>query len=136
MNLIDPDAALKIVADQLLAEADKVLVSGSANRNRVACWLARSAFELVIFRLGLRHGLEFGQSTMRSQLACLEVAVSEAPGLTTMADYTWSRLSNACHHHAYQLDPSVVETRHLLDNVRILQLSAGRTDGQTTSSRP
>lgn len=77
----------------------------------------------MVARLGLRHGMEFGGSTMRSRLVCLDVVVTDPPDLAAVADYTWSRLSHACHHHAYQLDPSVVETRHLLDNVRRLQSS-------------
>lgn len=129
--MIKSDDQLRAETEQLITSAVAVLAGSSANRNRVACWIARSALELLILRFHRLAGLEPGQSTMRSRLVCLEIALTETPGLVETVDYTWARLSSACHHHAYQLDPSIAETQHLLERVRGLhdivdQWPAGR----------
>lgn len=105
--------------DDLLSGAEAVLGGSSANRNRIACWFARTALERVVDRLLVGQGVDAGEATMRSRLSCLQVVLDD-PALIASAEYTWARLSNACHHHAFQLEPSLVETRHLLENVRIL----------------
>lgn len=125
-DLAARDEAIRAYIEQLVAVADSIVASPGANRNRVACWIARSALEALVLRMLALRGLRAGRSTMRSQLTCLEVAVPEPPGLATNVEYTWSRLSNACHHHAYQLDPSLAEVRSLLDNVRAIQAAADR----------
>jgi len=60
------------------------------------------------------------RATMRSKLTILQIAFASRADVAERAEYAWSRLSRACHHHAYELSPSVVEVGHLLQLVRHL----------------
>jgi hypothetical protein len=102
----------------LLALARLQLEVPGAHSNRIGCWLARSALEDVIDQLLAARSVEPGaEASTRSRLTCLEVAYQEQPDLPARAGYAWSRLSEACHQHAYQLSPTYSEARHLLDLV-------------------
>lgn len=107
---------------ELLAYADQVLdgtVALGVRGPRTAALLARCAFEdwldeisapwvtqvktdrapttsskLVV--LGALHGVELGEKSKK----------------------VWNGLSRAVHHHAYELQPSVAEVRHLIWQVR------------------
>jgi hypothetical protein len=46
-------------------------------------------------------------------------------GIATTTEYAWNALSRACHHHAYELAPTVSELKHLLSVVT--QLADSRT---------
>ena len=105
----------------LLAMARGQLLAAAAHANRRSCWLARAALEDIIDRLLARKGVVPGErASGRSKLTCLEVAYADSPGLAAKAHYAWSRLSEACHQHAYQLSPTYSETKHLLDLVAAL----------------
>jgi hypothetical protein len=45
---------------------------------------------------------------MRTQLICLRSYLEDAP-LAARTSHTWSALSRACHHHAYELAPTSTE---------------------------
>lgn len=102
----------------LLGLAEARLDSPTPHSNRMACWLARSAMEETVDQLLAAKGLELGPlASTRSKLTCLEVAY-ENTDIAARAQYAWSRLSDACHQHAYELSPTYVETTHLVELVR------------------
>jgi hypothetical protein len=82
---------------------------------RVAAWLGRSALEQRVLELLNECEIEARQATMRSQLCCLEVL---RPQLGPTARAAWWGLSRCCHHHSFELAPTVSEVRHHLHNVR------------------
>ena len=89
--------------------------------NRMACWLARSALEDAVNTLLAEQGIDVGKdASTRSRLTCLEVAFEDRPELVSGVEYAWSRLSEACHQHAFQLSPTHSEALHLLDLVERL----------------
>lgn len=105
----------------LLDLATAQLVAGDAHASRRAAWLARSAMEERLDALLAARGVDPGpRASTRSKLSCLEAAYADEPGLAGRAQYTWSRLSEACHQHAYQLSPTHAEVRHLLESVAAL----------------
>ena len=57
--------------------------------------------------------------SMRAQLICLPVYLRDQ-NLARSVDLTFWALSRACHHHAYELTPSVSELSHWIDVVRAL----------------
>lgn len=106
-----------MTATALLDQADALLVGTLRGRNRMAAWVARAALEDVV-RQGLQaRGMATGRATMRSSLSCLE---SVAQPLAEQAEFAWSRLSSACHHHAFEMAPAASEVRALIDTVRRL----------------
>jgi hypothetical protein len=109
---------------RLLADAEGLLQGdlsvGKTHSIRAACWVARSALEVVVSDLLAQRSYSPGDASMRSRLSCLEVAYADRPALVLTAEYAWSGLSNACHHHAFQLSPSLAEARHLVGLVRQL----------------
>ncbi len=51
-----------------------------------------------------------------TQLLCLRDPLGEAPQAAE-ALYTWASLSSACHHHAYEFQPTREELTRLIDSV-------------------
>lgn len=98
----------------------QLVVTG--NRERAACWLARAAFEQIVHDLLVTMGNDPGDAAMRTQLSCLEATfVDIDAGLAARAQYAWTSLSQACHQHAFELNPTVTEARHLLHLVKSLE---------------
>jgi hypothetical protein len=113
----------------LLELASAQLDAGDAHANRRACWLARSAMEERLEALLTARGVDVGPfASTRSKLSCLEAAYADEPGLTSRAQYLWSRLSEACHQHAYQLSPTYAEVSHLLAVLRSIGESTQADD--------
>jgi hypothetical protein len=56
------------------------------------------------------------RASARAQLACLPEYLGDA-ALAWEIVFTWSALSNACHHHAYELAPTAAELERRLDAV-------------------
>jgi hypothetical protein len=73
-------------AVELLAQAQQILSTRASGglSSRMAAFLARRALEEVI------------------ELRCTDLAAS-----------AWNRLSNACHLHAYEMQPSIAEVEQL-----------------------
>jgi hypothetical protein len=104
----------------LLALAETQLQVSGSHSNRIACWLARSALEETLDRLLSEAGISCGdRASARSKLSCLEVEYGNTD-LPARAQYAWSRLSEACHHHAYELSPTHSEAQHLVELVHDL----------------
>jgi len=92
---------------------------------RAAAWITRSALEDILRDLIRAKGVEPGKAKTRSLLSCIEVLYQDSdPQLPLRAQYAWDALSEACHHHAYELAPTVAEVRSLIDTVTGLRASA------------
>lgn len=113
---------------ELLQAADATLRAAAATSNRLACWLSRSALESVVESLLRARGYDVHTMNMRTRLSCLEVAYEDELEISARAQYAWSRLSQACHQHAYQLDPTFSEADHLLSLVRRLAMAQPSSD--------
>lgn len=105
----------------LLELAATQIAGKSPHSNRMAAWLARTALEQTVHDLLVARGVEPGRASGRARLACLEVAYDDSPDIAARAQYAWTRLSEACHQHAYQLSPTYQEVQHLLDAVGVLR---------------
>ena len=81
---------------------------------RRACWLARTALEGVITELLKIKGVAADRASERAKLSCLEGLYVDDRALAHRAEYAWSRLSEACHQHAYELAPTYPEVQHLV----------------------
>lgn len=101
-------------AEVLLARADKLLDSpdGTAlgNSARLAAFLARQAVEdLIDARCAELTGVQVVVGTTKAKLAVLK-SLDETPAGPSLID-AWHQLTGFCHHHAYQLSPTVAEVR-------------------------
>lgn len=116
----------------LIEKAWQQLESPDPNALRRACWLARTALEGTITELLKIKGVAADRASERAKLSCLEGIYSDDRALTFKAEYAWSRLSDACHQHAYELAPTYPEIQHLVGLVAEL---ATLTDNMHTKGR-
>lgn len=101
-----------------------------AQRSRAAALLARQALEDVVVELCESVGAHLRSAKMRTRLISLRVLLgSDAADL---AEVTWGGLSQSCHHHAFELAPTVGEVQHLIDQVADLasRVSTARADAR------
>lgn len=101
-------------AEALLARADKLLDSPDrtalGNSARLAAFLARQAVEdLIDARCAALTGVQVVVGTARAKLAVLK-SLDITPAGPVLID-AWHQLTGFCHHHAYQLSPTVPEVR-------------------------
>ena len=80
---------------------------------RAAALLARRALEEALDDLWSRRAPGLERASARAQLACLPDYLGDR-GLAWDIVFTWSALSNACHHHAYELGPTAAELERRL----------------------
>lgn len=84
---------------------------------RTAALLARRAFEDWLDEQSASwSGSSYYGPTTRSKLVVLEAL--QGVDLGQLVKRTWQRLSAACHHHSYELQPSAAEVRDLVEQVR------------------
>jgi hypothetical protein len=100
-------------AAALVAQAQQVLSTrGTGGHSaRMAAFLARQALEEVIDQRCATLGAAAPRATTRSKLLVLR-ALDDADAANRAAA-AWNRLSNACHLHAYEMQPSTAEIEHL-----------------------
>lgn len=113
----------------LLGMAAAQLRSSNAHSNRVACWLARAAAEEAIDALLIDKGVDARAASGRSKLSSLAAVYGESSDIPHQAHYVWTRLSEACHQHAYRLSPIYAEVAHLINLVGRLA-SVGTGEGE------
>jgi hypothetical protein len=77
---------------------------------RASALLACRALEATMKRLWERRTLDLRGCSMRIQLICLRTYLGDTD-LAARAGLTWSALSRACHHHAYEVAPTAAELR-------------------------
>jgi hypothetical protein len=116
------------LADRLLGHARDVLegtVSVPRGQSaRLSSFLTRQALEEVVHELCHAKGDRLDHPVrMRSRLIFIRARYDGATA--ALAEIAWSRLCEACHHHAYDLTPTVTEARHLLSLVSKLHTISG-----------
>lgn len=108
-----------------LRHAERLLdgsVGAAGSSARLAAFLARQALEDLVDHRCRVLQVDVPRAKMRSKLVILRSLDStENADAATVA---WNRLSNVCHHHPYELSPTVAEVRHLCGVVAVL-LAAG-----------
>jgi hypothetical protein len=83
---------------------------------RLAAVLARQALESVVEARCAAVGEGVVHASMKVRLIVLYALAPNDESVRTL-DYAWGRLSQACHHHAYELSPTVTEVRTLCESV-------------------
>lgn len=86
--------------------------------SRMAAFLARQALEEIIELRCANLGAPARRANTRSQLVVLRALDTEEAA--DSAAIAWSRLSAACHVHAFELQPSVAEIEYLCGVVESL----------------
>ena len=86
---------------------------------RAAALLGRRALEEALDGLWAKKSPGLADVSARAQLTCLPAFLNDA-SLASDVAYTWTVLSDACHHHAYEVGPTAAELEHRLDVVREL----------------
>lgn len=130
-------------AEALLARADKLLDSPDrtalGNSARLAAFLARQAVEdLIDTRCAELTGVPVVVGTSKAKLAVLK-SLDKTPAGPALID-AWHQLTGFCHHHAYQLSPTVPEVRAQCAAVEQAclgvapELSSGSAPGDTVLS--
>lgn len=102
-----------MIATELLDQAQRILTTSDAEglSSRLSAFLARQALEEIIDRRCADLGASVPWATSRSKLLVLRsLDTFDAADHAALA---WNRLSNACHVHAYEMQPSVTEIEHL-----------------------
>jgi hypothetical protein len=86
---------------------------------RVGALLARRALEGAVRGLWSRRQLDLHGCPMRVQFICLRRYLKD-PDLAARAGHAWAALQRACHHHPYELAPTVDELGDWLSAVEAL----------------
>lgn len=99
--------------DQWLRHADRLLREPALLSDglwpRTCVWIIRLALEHALDEYWAQHFPEVGTARRRSQLIVLTCTVNADVG--RRCSYLWHTLSNAAHHHAYELAPTATELR-------------------------
>lgn len=102
-------------AVQLLGQAQQILNTRHSGLSaRLAAFLARQALEDIVIQRCANAGAPAPRATMRSRLLILRGLWDSA---AEPAAFAWNQLSDACHLHAYEMQPAVSEIRHLCEVV-------------------
>ena len=102
-------------SEELLSQADLLLRDGGPGVRgwwpRTAAFLIRAALELELraFWGCTEPGTE--EASMRAQLLVLVTTSPPGPEAARDVAAAWHALSRACHHHPYELAPTVAELR-------------------------
>ena len=99
-------------ADDLLRDAHPDLAGAWPRAVAILC---RQALEGSMFDLWRAKAPGVEDASFRAQLLCLRCYVD--PAVAECADETWTALSRACHHHAYELSPTADELGTWLESV-------------------
>ena len=106
---------------ELVDAAEEVLVEpGDAlfgSWSRASALLARGSLEAAIDLLWRTRAPLMADCSMAAQLLVLPSFLRDQEAARDAA-YAWSALSRACHHHAYELPPTVSELRSLIGLTR------------------
>jgi hypothetical protein len=84
----------------------------------MAAFVARQALEEIVAKRCYALNASAPSATMRSKLLVLR-ALDDSSAADDAA-VAWNRVSNACHLHAYEMQPSVAEIEHLCSLVTTL----------------
>lgn len=100
-------------AVELLGQAQRIIIESRSDglSSRMAAFLARQALEQIVDQRCADLGAPASWASARSKLVVLRALDTE--GAADAAAIAWSRLSSACHVHAFELQPSAAEVQHL-----------------------
>ena len=100
-------------AVELLGQAQQILATRSTSglSSRMAAFLARQALEEIIDERCAGLAAPAPSATTRSKLLILRALDTDEAADRAAA--AWNRLSNACHLHAYEMQPSTAEVEQL-----------------------
>lgn len=104
-----------------LRNAERLLdgnVGAAGSSARLAAFLARQSLEDLVDERCRALGADAPSASMRSKLVILRAL--DTTERADAAAIAWNRLSSVCHHHAYELAPTVAEVRHLCATVAVL----------------
>ncbi|MCV7358923.1 hypothetical protein H7K04_26125 [Mycolicibacterium fluoranthenivorans] len=98
---------------ELLGQAQRIINESRADglSSRMAAFLARQALEEIVDQRCMSVGAPAQWASARSKLVVLRSLDSEEAA--DAAARAWSRLSAACHVHAFELHPSAAEIEYL-----------------------
>ena len=123
--------ALLTAADGLLSEPDP---AWEGRWPRAVALLTRQALERSMEELYHAKRPELMSASARAQLLCLPVWLS--PDLAGRAAWTYSALSQACHHHAYDVAPTAIELATWLETTDELSRTVAERLAIARSSPP
>lgn len=112
---------------ELLGYADEVLegtIALGARAARTAALLARLALEDWLDEASASWSSCVGDKPPTTNSKLIVLSRKRGPEVGEQARRVWQSLSRAVHHHAYELQPSAAEVRHLIAQVRELGESA------------
>lgn len=92
---------------------------------RAAALLARQALEAALDELWTVVAPGVEKTSGAAQLLCLREYLDDEE-LAERAAYAWSALSRACHHHVYELVPTVDELARWMDDVEAVAATVER----------
>ena len=112
---------------EILDAADSLMRSESRTDGwpRLAAVLGRHSIEEALRQYWFLREPGLERCSGRAQMLCLTAYLSDRD-LARDTFATWSDLSKACHHHAYELAPTAEELRRLLDIARRFAVEVGR----------
>ena len=94
---------------ELLAAAQRLVDRADARTAgiwpRAAALLGRQALEQGLDGYWGKRGLKLANVATKPQLICLREYLSDAD-LAARVSHAWSSLTQACHHHPYELPPN------------------------------
>lgn len=99
---------------------------------RAAAVITRQALEAGVGQLCNRWGITDPRANMRSKLVAMRFLGDDT--VAELAATAWWGLSNACHHHAYELTPTSAEIERLIDQVTKLTEHISNDGGGATGS--
>lgn len=106
----------------LLAAAQDLVASADADVGgawpRAAALLTRQALEAAV-AAWLLPRTEGGRASITAQLLALR-GLHPDPALTARTAFAWSALSEACHHHGYELPPTSADLLTWMHTVQAL----------------
>jgi len=100
-----PPRELIAIARQLVARTDEKTAGLWA---RAAALLGRQALESGLDDWWRAKGISLDGCTTHAQLLCLPTYLKDAETAGQLR-YAWSALTQACHHHSYELPPATGE---------------------------
>ena len=112
-------------AVDLLDQAQRILAARGTGGSspRMAAFLARRALEEIIDQRCADVDAAAPWASTRSKLLILRAL--DTAEVSDRAAVAWNRLSNACHLHAFEMQPSTAEIEQLCGEVAQLLPSVG-----------
>jgi len=110
---MNPHALIDSLLEHAHGMLDGTVAVPRGQSARLSSFLTRHALEEVVYELCHAKGDRLDHPVkMRSRLIFIRARYDGATAF--LAESAWTGLCGACHHHAYELTPTVAEVRHFL----------------------